>query len=116
VDFRSLADVIKENREKLGVSIRELARLIDVSAPFLSDIELGRRFPSDQVLAKLAKTLKVPLEVLKEHDTRVSVTSLKKLMDTSPTWGLALRTVAEKATEGKLTAEDLLKKLNSKRL
>jgi transcriptional regulator with XRE-family HTH domain len=116
VEFKSLAEVIKESREKLGVSIRELARQIEVSAPFLSDIELGRRFPSDEVLARLAKTLKMPIEALKKHDTRVSIGSLKKLIDTSPTWSFALRTVAEKATEGKLTAEDLLKKLNSKSL
>ncbi len=114
MDFKSLAEVIKENREKLGISIRELARLIDVSAPFLSDIELGRRFPSDEVLVRIAKTLKTPLEELKQHDTRVSINSIKRLMDTSPTWSFALRTVAEKATEGKLTAEDLLKKLNTK--
>jgi transcriptional regulator with XRE-family HTH domain len=114
VDFRSLAEVIKESREKLGISIRELARLIDVSAPFLSDIELGRRFPSDEVLARLAKTLKVPVDALKQHDSRVSIGSLKKLMDSSPTWSFALRTVADKANNGKLSAEELLKKLNTK--
>ncbi len=116
MEFKSLAEAIKESREKLGVSIRELARLVDVSAPFLSDIELGRRFPSDEVLARLAKVFKMPIETLKQHDTRVSISSLKRLMDASPTWSFALRTVAEKATEGKLTAEDLLKKLNSKTL
>lgn len=116
MDFKSLAEVIKESRGKLGISIRELARLIRVSAPFLSDIELGRRFPSDDVLARLAKVFKTPVEDLKEHDTRVSISSLKKLMDTSPTWSFALRTVAEKANEGKLTAEGLLKKLNTKTL
>jgi transcriptional regulator with XRE-family HTH domain len=114
VEFKTLAQIIKETREKLGLSIREVARQIDVSAPFLSDIELGRRFPSDEVLIKLAKTLKTPVDDLKQHDTRVSITSLKKLIDTSPTWGFALRTVAEKATEGKLSAEELLKKLNTK--
>jgi transcriptional regulator with XRE-family HTH domain len=116
VEFKSLAEVIKESREKIGISIRELARLTDVSAPFLSDVELGRRFPSDEVLTRLAKVFKMRVDALKQHDTRVSISSLKKLMDANPTWTFALRTVAEKATEGKLTAEELLKKLNSKSL
>jgi len=114
MEFKSLAQVIKESRENLGLSIRQLARSVEVSAPFVSDIELGRRFPSDEVLGRLAKTLEMPVEALKQHDTRVFISSLKKLIDTSPTWSFALRTVAEKATEGKLTPEDLLKKLNSK--
>ena len=116
MELKSLADVIKQSREKLGLSIRELARLTEVSAPFLSDIELGRRFPSDEVLVRMAKTLKLPVETLKQHDTRVSISSLKKLIDSSPTWSFALRTVAERASEGKLKPEDLLKKLNSKSL
>jgi len=116
MEFKTLAEVIKESRGKIGISIRELARLTDVSAPFLSDVELGRRFPSDEVLARLAKVFKMPVDGLKQHDTRVSISSLKKLMDASPTWTFALRTVAEKATEGKLTAEALLKKLNGKSL
>jgi transcriptional regulator with XRE-family HTH domain len=114
VELKSLARAIKDAREEIGISIRELARLTDVSAPFLSDVELGRRFPSDEVLARLAKVLKTPLDALKQHDTRVSISSLKRLMDGSPTWSLALRTVAEKATEGKLTPEELLKKLNTR--
>ncbi len=111
MDHKTLAQVIKESREKIGISIRELARLMDVSAPFVSDIELGRRFPSDEVLTRLAKVLKMPVDELKQHDTRVSISALKRLVDSSPTWGFALKTMTERAVEGKLTPEDLLKKL-----
>src|SRR5260370_15568817 len=54
---QSLGEKIKELRLKLAVSVRELARRIGISAPFLSDIELGRRFPSPDVLLALAKKL-----------------------------------------------------------
>lgn len=30
-------------REKAGISLRDMAKLLDISAPFLSDLELGRR-------------------------------------------------------------------------
>lgn len=109
MENKTLGEIIRHRREQSGFSIRELARRSDVSAPFLSDIELGRRFPSDEVLARFAKLFKIPLEDLKQYDTRESLISLKKLMDTNPTWGFALRKVAEKAAQGKISPEDLLK-------
>ena len=48
---------IRELRDKAGLSLRKLADQIDISSPFLSDIELGRRFPSEEILAKLAGAL-----------------------------------------------------------
>jgi DNA-binding transcriptional regulator YiaG len=39
-------------REKVGLSLRELARRIGVSAAFLSDFELGRRSMSKTTLTK----------------------------------------------------------------
>ncbi|HXT39018.1 MAG TPA: helix-turn-helix transcriptional regulator [Candidatus Angelobacter sp.] len=105
----TLGEIIKQSRERTGLSIREFARRSDVSAPFLSDIELGRRYPSDEVLARFAKIFKTPIEELKRYDTRDSISSLKKLMDTNPSWGFALRTVAEKALRGKISPEDLMK-------
>ena len=100
--------MIRQFREATGFSIRELARRSKVSAPFLSDIELGRRFPSEEVLARFAGLFKIPLEELKQYDTRESLNSLKKLMDRSPSWGFALRQVAEKANQGKISPEDLM--------
>lgn len=38
-----IGDAIREAREKKGVSLRWLAEKIGVSAPFLSDVEHGRR-------------------------------------------------------------------------
>ena len=108
MEQKSLGEMIKHLRERTDISIRELARRSNISAPFLSDIELGRRFPSDEVLARLAKLFKIPVEELKQYDTRVSIDSLKKLMDQSPAWGFALRNVADKATQGKISPEDLM--------
>ena len=82
--------------------MRELAKRIGVSSPFLSDIELGRRFPSEEVLGKLAAALNVSLEELKQHDNRGPIADLKRLMDSDPKLGFAFRTAVEKVKSGEL--------------
>ena len=42
---RNFGEVLHQLREKKDVTLRELARKIEVSAPFLSDVEKGRRAP-----------------------------------------------------------------------
>lgn len=44
---------IKTARKSMGWSLQFLGRLADVSAPFLHDIENGRRFPSERTLLKI---------------------------------------------------------------
>ena len=55
---------IKKLRLERGEGLRSLARLAKISAPFLLDIENGRRNPSEKTLAKLAKALDVPVSDL----------------------------------------------------
>lgn len=101
-----LGAYIKELREKNDLSLRELAkRLGGMSAAFLSDIELGRRYPSDEVLAKMATQLGVTLEDMKKRDARLPMKELKELVERNPVYGLAFRRVAE---EG-VSPEDLMK-------
>ena len=108
----SLGQRLRELRDRADLSVRELAKRIGVSSPFLSDIELGRRFPSGEVLGKLATALNVPLEDLKQHDNRAPIADLKRLMDSDPKLGLAFRTAVEKVKSGELTAEDLIARLS----
>jgi len=48
----SLGQWLHELRDKADLSLRELARKVGISSPFLSDIDLGRIFPSEEILAK----------------------------------------------------------------
>lgn len=43
LDPRMMGQQMRELREKKGVSGRELARRLGFSAPYVSDLELGRR-------------------------------------------------------------------------
>jgi transcriptional regulator with XRE-family HTH domain len=80
----SLGQRLHQLRDKADLSLRELATKVRISSPFLSDIELGRRFPSEEILAKLASALNVPLEDLQQYDNRGPIADLKRLMDSDP--------------------------------
>ena len=111
----SLGQRIHELRDKAGLSLRKLADQIGISSPFLSDIELGRRFPSEEILAKLANALDVSPDELKQYDTRGPIADLKRLVDSDPKLGFAFRTVVEMIKNGELTAEDIIAKLSKRK-
>lgn len=50
---------IRDRREELGLSQKELAEKSGITQSFLCDIEQGRSKPSIDVAIKLAKVLKV---------------------------------------------------------
>lgn len=50
---------IREKREKLGISQKELADAAGITQSFLCDIEQGRSKPSIEVAIRIAKILKV---------------------------------------------------------
>ncbi len=51
-------EYLKHKREEKQISLREVARTLGVSAPFLSDVENNRRGPlTEERLADLAKVL-----------------------------------------------------------
>jgi transcriptional regulator with XRE-family HTH domain len=54
----TFGEYLKHKREKKQISLREVARTLGVSAPFLSDVENNRRGPlTEERLADLAKVL-----------------------------------------------------------
>ncbi len=46
--------------ETLGMGLREMARFIEVAPAHLTDIENGRRSPSEDLLVRMAKAYKLP--------------------------------------------------------
>lgn len=95
---------LRELREEKDLSLRELSRRVgEASAAFLSDVELGRRFPSEKTLANLASALGTSVEDLKQYDPRPPIEEMKRLANANPALGFAFRKLAE------LPAETLLK-------
>lgn len=110
--MKTLGERLRELREAEDLSLRELAaRLGGLSAAFLSDVELGRRHPSEKVLADMARVLDTTLEDLRQHDTRPPVEDLRRLASTNPAYGFALRRIIDK----KVSPEELLNLAEKKR-
>ncbi|HXU21052.1 MAG TPA: helix-turn-helix transcriptional regulator [Verrucomicrobiae bacterium] len=107
--MKTLGERIRELRETKDLSVRELARRLGITAPFLSDVELGRRHPKDEVLKAIASHLGTTFEELKKHDSRPPVQELKRMAAANPAMGFALRRVVD---EG-IKPEALLKFLNT---
>lgn len=103
--MKNLGEQIRELREKKDISLRELAKKLEISAAFLSDVELGRRYPSKKVLTQIAQELDVKLEELENYDTRPPVEEIRRRVQADPAFGLALRKVIDR----KISPADLMK-------
>jgi transcriptional regulator with XRE-family HTH domain len=65
-----LGEFIRRQRELQELSMRQLADLVGISNPYLSQIERGLREPSEKVLDAIAQNLEMSAEALYEHDER----------------------------------------------
>jgi transcriptional regulator with XRE-family HTH domain len=104
MEIKTLGQRIRELREQKDISLRELAKWLGVSAAFLSDVELGRRYPREEVLRKLAHSLETTAEDLNKYDTRPPVEDIKRLASTDPLYGIAFRRVINE----RITAKRLI--------
>ena len=62
-----LGEFIKAQREMGKISMRRLADQAGVSNPYLSQVERGLRKPSAEILASIARGLKISAETLYEQ-------------------------------------------------
>lgn len=108
---KTLGERIRELRDGKDVSLREFAKKLHLSAAFVSDIELGRRNPSEDVLARIAKFLGTSADDLKTYDTRPPVDEIRRLTASDPAYGLAFRRVVEDG----LSPAQILKLLDEKK-
>ncbi|GAA1039723.1 hypothetical protein GCM10009557_59140 [Virgisporangium ochraceum] len=60
----SLGEVIRRQRERAELPMRQLAAMVGISNPYLSQIERGLRAPSDQVLQAIAASLRTTADAL----------------------------------------------------
>ena len=102
---------MRRRRDELDLSLREFAKRLDCSAAFISDIELGRRHPSEKVLTEIARVLNAKLEDLQAMDVRAPIDDIKRLTQNDPRFALAFRTMIDK----KVSADELLQLANQKK-
>ncbi len=112
--MEGLGAYIRLKRDECDLSLREFAKRLDCSAAFISDVELGRRHPSEEVLTEIARILRTSVEDLRAHDTRAPIDEIKRLTQANPKFALAFRTVVERANSKKITADELLEMVKEK--
>lgn len=102
---KTLGDRIRELRTQADLSLRELSRKLPgrATAAFLSDIELGRRHPSEKTLSELAAALGTTVEDLQGYDARPPVAEMLRRSAKNPEVGFAFRQIAD------LPKDELLK-------
>ena len=63
----TLGEIIRKQRELAELPMRQLAAMVGISGPYLSQIERGLRAPSEQVLGSIAKSLQTSAEALQQQ-------------------------------------------------
>ena len=68
----TIGDIIRRQRELAELPMRQLAAMVGISNPYLSQIERGLRAPSDQVLDAIAQSLQTSAETLQRQAEAIS--------------------------------------------
>jgi transcriptional regulator with XRE-family HTH domain len=66
-DRSPLGEIIRGQRELNALSIRQFAKMVGISNPYLSQIERGLREPSEHVVEAIARSLETSADALYEQ-------------------------------------------------
>jgi transcriptional regulator with XRE-family HTH domain len=114
-EMKSLGARIRELRDEKDISLRELGKRVGpLSAAYLSDVELGRRNPTDEVLRAIAKALGTTFDELKQYDNRPAAEEMKRRTLHSPQLGFAFRRILDENVSEEELVKELLKLANDK--
>lgn len=105
-DGRTLGEVLRDARVGADLSLRDLAKKLDITPSYISDIENDRRVPSEDVLQRLAAELKLKFDELMARAGRVG-DQAERYMKQNPSAGVLFRRISER----RLPEEDLKKLL-----
>ena len=94
---QAIGQVLRNRRiTEIGTSLREMSRRLRIAAAHLSEIELGTRTPSEDLLCRIADAYKVPTELVRAGWRRpdplvceVASTSPLHMRVTTEVFGLA---------------------------
>lgn len=117
---------IRDKRMALSITLRAFAKKVadllaanasedepetKFSPGFLSDIENGRRFPSERVLSTIATALGVDVSELREQDQRIPAEELQRLQMLNPQFGFAFRRVANYINQKQMSPQELVDRI-----
>lgn len=116
-----LGAFLREKRQNKGLSVRKVCEAINadanniptemVSPTYLSDIETGRRTPSDRALKNICTVLKITEEEVAKHDMRVPAQEIRDLATANQLYGKAFRRIVSGIQQNNISADELLARL-----
>ncbi len=119
---KTLGARIRELRQNARLSLRDLGdRLKEpgnpnpVSAAYLSDLENGRRFPSEDMFGKLAAALGTTEEELRSHDQRAAGRELEELVELNPQYAFAFRQIIGDVRDSGISPDEVIAAFKRKR-
>jgi transcriptional regulator with XRE-family HTH domain len=108
----TLGNMIREARIKKGLGLRELARRIDKTPSYLSDIENDRRVPAEDVLQAIARQLDLNFDDLMARAGRIGDEAMR-YMSRTPAAGVLMRKLSAANAPADLV-EKLTKEVDKK--
>lgn len=90
----SLGEAIREKRIAIDITLRELARRLNITPSYLSDIENDRRVPAEEVLQDIGKALDLPFDDLMGLAGRFGE-SVERYVKRRPAAGVLFRRISQ---------------------
>ena len=111
---QTFGQYIRHLRGERDLTLREMAKLVGRSPAFISDLEQGHRFATDDLIKELAKVLRTSEDDLKSHDNRAPTSEMKDLVQSNPQYGYAFRKIVDEAKNG-MSPEEIMKRFEQAR-
>jgi transcriptional regulator with XRE-family HTH domain len=106
----TLGEFIRQRRDALEMSQRELANLLKLKASsHICDVENGYRQLGEEHLQALADALQVSLEEIQAHDPRAPLSEARELLEQKPEYIHALNRVMRRAPF--ISPEELIRRV-----
>jgi transcriptional regulator with XRE-family HTH domain len=104
----TIGKAIREARIGKGMSLQDLGKEISCSAPFISDIESGKRYPKAAKRDKIALALGLDSRKLESLDPRPNRTASVLFCEEDPEFGIALRNLVA----GDIDKEEFIRRIS----
>lgn len=94
---KTVGEIIAEARKQSGLSLRAVAGRIPISFTYLSEIEKGKRQPSEKVIKALSEQSELSLDFdhMMAHSGRIGEEA-EAYLEKHPAFGKVIRIVAKK--------------------
>lgn len=90
---KTLGEVIRDRRVEKDLSLRDLAKLINIAPSYLSDIENDRRVPAEEIIRNIAQVLDLDADDLMARGGRFG-DEADRYLKKHPAAGILLRRIS----------------------